>query len=132
MNDAEMAAAMAEITGPEGSFRHRQHVQLAFWAVRRYGMPAATDRICAWIRTVAAYQHAPQKYHHTVSQAWTELVAHHLAEAPACTDFDEFAERNQALLDKRLLTRHYRSATLAGQPARTGWVSPDLIPFPWS
>jgi hypothetical protein len=36
------------------------------------------------------------------------------------------------LLDKRLLTRHYRSSTLAAAPARSGWVEPDLLPFPWS
>ena len=36
-----------------------------------------------------------------------------------------------ALLDKRLLGRHYRSSTLAAGPARRGWVEPDLLPFPW-
>ena len=47
-------------------------------------------------------------------------------------DFAAFAERHPMLFDKRLLTRFYRSATLAGAPARTGWVEPDLAPFPWS
>ena len=41
-----------------------------------------------------------------------------------------FADRHPALLDKRLLTRHYRSSTLAADPARSGWVEPDLLPFP--
>ncbi|WP_142212192.1 hypothetical protein [Streptomyces sp. SLBN-118] len=45
--------------------------------------------------------------------------------------FSDFAEHHPALLDKRLLTRFYRSATLASVPARTGWVEPDLAPFPW-
>lgn len=35
------------------------------------------------------------------------------------------------MLDKRLLGRFYRSATLAGPAARTGWVEPGLAPFPW-
>jgi hypothetical protein len=47
------------------------------------------------------------------------------------TDFGTFAERNPALLDKRLLTRHYRPATLASPAAREGWVTPDLAAFPW-
>jgi hypothetical protein len=51
---------------------------------------------------------------------------------PGCADFAVFAERNPALLDKRLLSRHYRSSTLAAGPARHGWVEPDLLPFPWS
>jgi hypothetical protein len=127
--DPELAAMLATVTGPGGEFRHRQHIHLAFLAVRRYGMPEATGRICTWIRGIAAYQRAPQKYHHTVSQAWVELVAHHVADEPDCADFEDFARRNPALLDKRLLARHYRSSTLAAAAARRGWVEPDLLPF---
>ena len=130
--DAELAAILPEITGPAGQFRHRQHIHLAFLAVRRYGMPEATARICDWIRRIAAYQRAPQKYHHTVSRAWVEIVAHHADADPDCADFDTFAGRHPVLLDKRLLSSHYRSSTLAADPARRGWVEPDLVPFPWS
>jgi hypothetical protein len=129
---AELAVILPEITGPSGQFRHRQHINLAFLAVRRYGMPEATVRICDWIRHIAAYERAPQKYHHTVSRAWVELVAHHVDADPDCADFETFTGRNPALLDKRLLRRHYRSSTLAAVPARRGWVEPDLQPFPWS
>jgi len=130
--DPELAAILATISGPAGEFRHRQHINLAFLAVRRYGMPEATGKVCTWIRQIAGYERAPQKYHHTVSRAWVELVAHHVADDPECPDFDVFAGRNPALLDKRLLGRHYRSSTLAAKPARGGWVEPDLQPFPWS
>jgi len=128
--DAELAAILPEITGPSGQFRHRQHINLAFLAVRRYGMPDAITRICNWIQCIAAYERAPQKYHHTVSRAWVEIVAHHVDADPECADFGSFAGRHQALLDKRLLSRHYRSSTLAATPARRGWVEPDLLPFP--
>jgi hypothetical protein len=129
--DPELAAVLPGIVGPGGQFRHRQHINLAFYAVRRYGMPDAVSTICGWIRQIAVYERAPQKYHHTVSRAWVELVAHHVAADPDCADFDVFADRNPALLDKRLLSRHYRSSTLAAGPARRGWVEPDLLPFPW-
>ena len=130
--DPELAAILPAITGPAGQFRHRQHINLAYYAVRRYGMPDAIAAICTWIRQIAAYERAPQKYHHTVSRAWVEAVAHHVAEDPECDDFDEFAARNPALLDKRLLSGHYRSSTLAAPAARSGWVEPDLAPFPWA
>ena len=130
--DPELAAILPAITGPGRQFRHRQHINLAFYAVRRYGMPGAVDMICDWIRQIAAYERAPQKYHHTVSRAWVELVAHHVMADPDCADFDVFADRNPALLDKRLLGRHYRSSTLAAGRARGDWVEPDLLPFPWS
>jgi hypothetical protein len=130
--DPELAAILPAITGPAGQFRHRQHINLAFLAVQRYGMPEATGKICTWIRQIAAYERAPQKYHHTVSRAWVEIVAYHVGTDADGADFDRFAGRNPALLDKRLLSRHYRSATLASGPARHGWVEPDLLPFPWS
>ena len=63
--------------------------------------------------------------------AWVEIVAHHMATAPQATDFVTFAGRHPALLDKRLLTRHYSSRVLASPAAKTGWAEPDLAPFPW-
>jgi hypothetical protein len=130
--DPELADILPAITGPAGQFGHRQHVNLAFYAVRRYGMPDAVGKICGWIRHIAAYERAPQKYHHTVSRAWVELVAQHAAADPGCADFGVFADAHPELLDKRLLSRHYRSSTLAARTARRGWVEPDLLPFPWS
>jgi hypothetical protein len=147
--DPELAAILHAITGPDGGFGHRQHVHLAFLAVRRYGMPDAVEKVCGWLRQIAVYERAPQKYHHTVSRAWVELVAHHVdpvelgrrrpvtgtsapAGEPSDSDFDDFARRCPALLDKRLLSRHYRSSTLAADAARREWTPPDLVPFPWS
>jgi len=49
--------------------------------------------------------------------------------------FTGLPERFAALLRREnpdLLTRFYRPATLAGAEARTGWVAPDLAPFPWT
>jgi hypothetical protein len=112
-------------------FDHRAHVHLTWLAVRTAGMPAATTLVSEGLRQTARYAGVPQKYHATVSRAWVELVAHHVEDDPA-PDFAAFVERNPALLDKRLLTRFYRSTTLADVPARTGWVEPDLAPFPWN
>jgi hypothetical protein len=49
---------------------------------------------------------------------------------PDCADFAAFAARYPALLDKRLLSRHYRSTTLAGARAHREWAEPDLARFP--
>lgn len=127
----ELAELLAQIVPPGGAFRHRQHIHLAFVTVHRYGTTEATARIGRWIRHLAAYQRAPQKYNATVTRAWTEMVGHHVAADPAFTDFESFAGRHPALLDKRLLTRHYSPAVLASAQARTAWAEPDLVPFPW-
>ena len=129
--DPELAAILPGITGPGGQFRHRQHINLAFYAVRRYGMPDAVGTICGWIRQIAAYERAPQKYHHTVSRAWVELVAHHVAADPDCADFDVFADRNPALLDKRLLGQALPviDAGRRAGPPRLGGARPAAVPL---
>jgi hypothetical protein len=123
-------ALMAEVTAATARFGHREHVHLTWLAVRRFGVPAAIGLVSDGIQRTARYANAPQKYHATVSRAWVELVGHHAAEDGE-DDFIAFADRHPALLDKRLLTRFYRPATLAGPAARTGWVEPDLACFPW-
>jgi hypothetical protein len=125
----ELAEILHEITPAAGGFRHRQHIHLAFIAVRRHGTARAADLISDWIRQLTG--HAPQKFNATVTRAWTEIVGHHVDADPSIADFGTFADRHPALLDKRLLTRHYSATTLASPEARTGWVQPDLAPFPW-
>lgn len=121
---------MAAVMATADRFGHREHVHLTWLAVRRFGMPAAIGLVSEGIQRTARYAGAPQKYHATVSRAWVELVGHHVA-GGRDDDFAAFASRHPALLGKRVLTRHYRPATLASQQARTGWVEPDLAPFPW-
>lgn len=121
---------MAEVMATAERFGHREHVHLTWLAVRRHGVPAAVGLVSTGIQRTARYAGAPQKYHATVSRAWVELVGHHAAER--CEDdFAAFADHHPALLDKRLLTRFYRPGTLADPHAKTGWVAPDLAPFPW-
>jgi len=128
-HDSPFAELMAEVMATADRFGHRQHVHVTWLAVRRYRTAEAIDLISDGIQRTARYAGAPQKYNATVTRAWVELVDHH-AHSDTAT-FDAFADRNPALLDKRLLTRFYRSATLASALARAGWVEPDLAPFPW-
>ena len=123
---------MREVMAGSARFGHRQHVHLTWLAVCRYGTATAITLVSEGIQQTARYAGAPQKYHATVSRAWVELVGHH-ATAPGSGDgdFEVFLGQHPALLDKRLLIRHYRSSTLASEEARSGWVEPDLAPFPW-
>jgi hypothetical protein len=128
----ELAAVLAEVVPPGGAFRHRQHIHLAFLAVQRHGAARAADVVSRWITHIAVYERAPQKFNATVTRAWTELVAHHVACGPPGAGFASFAEANPALFDKRLLARHYSARLLASPAARTGWAEPDLAAFSWS
>jgi hypothetical protein len=128
--DPTFETLMAQVMATEQHFGHRQHVHLTWLAIKSCGTPSAIDLVSDGIQRTARYAGAPQKYHATVSRAWVELVGHHVDAHPGA-DFDTFAEQNSVLLDKRLLTRFYRPATLAADAARGGWVEPDLAPFPW-
>lgn len=123
-------ALMAEVMASAERFGHREHVHLTWLAVQRCGVPAAVELVSDGIQRTARYAGAPQKYNATVSRAWVELVGHHAAELGE-SDFAAFAAHHPELLDKRLLTRFYHPATLAGPQAKSGWVEPDLAPFPW-
>jgi hypothetical protein len=121
---------MAQVMATAGRFGHREHLHLTWLAVRRCGTLAAVTLVSDGIQCTARYAGAPQKYHATISRAWVELVGHHAAE-PGGDDFAAFTRHHPALLDKQLLTRFYRTVTLTTRQARTGWVEPDLAPFPW-
>ena len=121
---------MAAVMATADRFGHRQHIHLTWLAVRCCGTAAAVRVVSDGIQRTARYAGAPQKYNATVSRAWVELVGHH-ADHSSAADFGVFADQHSALLDKRLLTRFYHSTTLASDAARTGWVEPDVAPFPW-
>jgi hypothetical protein len=126
---AAFDALMIEVMATAERFGHREHVHLTWLAIRQYGVATAIGLVSDGIQRTARYANAPQKYHATVSRAWVELVGHHAA-AHREADFTAFADHNSALLDKRLLTRFYRPATLASGAAKAGWVEPDRAPFP--
>jgi len=118
-----------EVTADRPHFGHREHIHLTWLAVTRHGVAAAIPLVSEGIQQTARYAGAPQKYHATMSRAWVELVGFHVTSHPG-GDFATWAAANPALLDKRLLSRFYRSTTLASEAARRGWVAPDLTPFP--
>lgn len=124
------AELMGDVIATAERFGHRQHIHLTWLAIRGHGTAAAVNLVSDGIQHTARYEVAPQKYNATISRAWVELVGHHAGQSDTA-DFDTFADQHPALLDKRLLTRFYRPSTLASVRARTGWVEPDIAPFPW-
>ena len=65
----EFEALFAQVMATADDFGHREHVQLTWLAVQRYGTAAAIPLVSEGIRRTAAYHGAPQKYHATVSRA---------------------------------------------------------------
>jgi hypothetical protein len=107
------------------SFDHRAHLQLAWEAIARGGLPAALVEIPAYLRGMARAAGQPDRYHETVTVGFLLLIADRCAEPPASEPFDGFVERNLDLLDPGVLQRFWRPATLRSDRARRRFVFPD-------
>jgi hypothetical protein len=111
------------------NFGHRDHVRAAWAYVMRYGIVEGARMMDTAIARFAAYHGHRQKYHRTMTAAWIHLVAAHALPHPVQT-FDEFIVHHSRLLDKSLIECFYSRAALFSDHARTGWVEPDVRPFP--
>jgi hypothetical protein len=109
-------------------FGHRDHLQLAWLAVRE--SPRPEELVRGAIQRYAAAHGAAAKYHETVTLFWVQLVRHCVAARRDIDDFEAFLAAFPLLLDKRMLTRHWNAETLFTDEARSAWVDPDLLPLP--
>jgi hypothetical protein len=114
---------------PNERFHHRDHVRAAWLCVTRRSYQEAAATMDRLIRRFAAHHGHVDKYHRTLTLLWVRLVAAH---AVACKEqtFDEFALKNEALLDKDLALHFYSRETLFSQRARRHWVEADLRALP--
>jgi hypothetical protein len=89
------------------AFDHRAHIRLAIDCLTEApSFDEAAGRMAAILRGKAAAAGHPEKYHHTMTLFWMQMVA--------------------ALLDKNLPLAYYSAERLSSDAARTGWVEPDL------
>jgi hypothetical protein len=127
--DEGYRTALGEVLAGSGRFGHREHLMLA-WSYLRSTDPETSELwMRSAIRHLAAVHGTPDKYHETLTLAWTRLVAAHLDSCDRPT-FAEFMSENPALLDAGLPERHFSPTTLWGARARREWVEPDLSPLP--
>jgi hypothetical protein len=109
-------------------FRHRDHLRLAWLAVRESDRPI--EVVGDAIRRYAVEHGAAGRYHETLTAFWVRLVAHCVAVRPELDEFDEFLDAFSFLLDKTLAERHWSRETLWSDDARARWREPDLRPLP--
>jgi hypothetical protein len=111
-------------------FGHREHLRLAFLAVRReQTLDQAIERCRSAIRAVATAQGAPDRYHETITAAWAAIVRSIASALPAAS-FDELLDGHPELRDPHLLERYYSRERLASDEARGRRLAPDLVPMP--
>jgi hypothetical protein len=129
MTDDDFVRAFESCELPSESFRHTQHLRLAWIYLRRMPYGAAAAAMERGVRQYAAHHGAMQKYHHTLTLVWMRLVAAASA-AHSNEDFEGLLRVHPALLDKLTPQRFYSAARLESAAARADWVEPDLRPLP--
>jgi hypothetical protein len=125
VNDDEFLAAFTNCTLPASSFRHGDHLRLAWLLLHRNPFDDALGLVRESIQRYAAHLGVPQLYHETITTAWVKLLATH-DEA----SFDEFIARNEHRLNLDLLHRFWTPAVLDSEGARLRWVPPDKQALP--
>lgn len=110
-------------------FKHRQHLVVALWYVRRLGEAQSLDLMRRKILRFAEHHGIdPRLYHETVTQFWIKLIGAFIrSEDNANQSLADLANRlMEEYGDSRLIDRFYSKELLESEEARKGWVEPDL------
>lgn len=113
------------------AFDHEGHVYAAWCCLEEYGELGGRERFVTALRQFVRIHGAQDKYHDTITRAFLDVIAAHAGESE---DWATFRRRNPAILDDGmgLLLKHYSHDVLFSDAARSGYVEPDLLPFPAS
>ena len=129
--DDEFLHAFFDLTLAHSEFRHRDHLRLAWLAVRRHGAIGAEDVVTAGIHSFAHHHSHGPAYHDTMTRFWVRLVAHAVSDRPEIEEFDTFLAVYPLLLDKNTPLRHWSREAMFGTEARAEWREPDLVGLPF-
>ena len=92
--DAALLERFARADFAPGTFRHRDHVHVAWALVTRHEPLEALRRMDAGVRALAARNDKPDLYHRTITWCYVLLIGERVARQGRAASFDEFAARN--------------------------------------
>ncbi len=129
MSDDEFVAAFEDCTLPLESFRHADHVRMAFLYLGRYPLLEAIREFSASLVKFAVAYGKTNLYNETITWAYLLLIRERLARAGRPQTWAEFSAGNADLLDwsNNILRKYYRDETLTSGLAKTTFVFPDRI-----
>lgn len=129
MTDDEFAAAFEGLTLPPTSFRHADHVRLAWIYLRDMPLPAAMARYAERLQAFAAHLGKGGLYHETITYAFLLLINQRMQDGPPGEAWADFRTRNGDLFQgvQVALGRFYTEASLASDRSRAGFVMPDRL-----
>lgn len=126
----ELVSHLESLSLSNEEFRHRQHLEMAFWYLHSKGLEDGSRAILNAIEALAKHVGHTEKFHRTITLCWIRLVAAGMAAERSCDTPDALIAKHPRLLDKQLPLRFYSKDLLYSDRARTGWVAPDIEPLP--
>jgi hypothetical protein len=123
MSDQEFLAAFED--GRLDSFKHIDHIRMAWIYLVAYDFERAMQFITSGIKNFATIKNATGLYHQTITLFWVYMVAEAVDQTRA-NDFAEFISRNPHLTRKDYLFEFYSKELVMSDAARKAWISPDL------
>ena len=130
MNDKEFITSFENCSIPREQWSHEAHLRMAWIYLTRHPLEQALDKICSGIRRYnMAVTGSTDQYHHTVTVAFSRLVAARLAPA---MDYAAFRDANPDLYASRppVLASFYSDELLFSAQAKKDWLEPDLRCLP--
>jgi hypothetical protein len=129
VTEDEFIAAFENCTLPLESFRHAEHVKMAFLYLRRYPLLEAIRRFSASIVKFATAHGKTNFYNETITWAYLLLMEERRARRGRQETWAEFAVRNPDLLDRHdhVLKKYYRDETLKSDLAKSTFLFPDKL-----
>jgi hypothetical protein len=126
MTNQEIICRFEADAVPEDSFRHADHVHLAFAYLSQYPPLEALEKFCTALRRYAAARGKPERYHETITHAYFFLIRERMARCSSA-NWGDFASASADLLawENGILTRYYHDATLKSDLARAVFLFPD-------
>jgi hypothetical protein len=126
----ELVCRLESLALSNDEFRHRQHLEIAFWYLQSKGTEAGSDAIVRALEALTAHLGHAEKFHLTMTLCWIRLVAAGMAEDGPCETPEALISKHSGLLDKHLPLRFYSKELLFSERARSQWVEPDIAPLP--
>ena len=125
LSDDEFVKAVTSCELPLASFRHGDHLRLAWWYLHHQSFDGALSSVRQSIMRLAAHNCVPHVFHETRTTAWMILLNTHREET-----FGQFISENEHRLSPALLHEFWSPAALQSDAAQAAWLQPDRAPLP--
>ena len=125
LSDDEFVKAVESCELPLATFRHGDHLRLAWWYLHQQPFERALESVRKAIMCLAEHNGLGHIFHETRTIAWVRLLNTHRE-----STFEQFITQNEGRLSSDLLNEFWTPASLQSDAARMGRVSPDRAPLP--